>query len=63
MCIPSCEDFSYQFVSNPGTRSCECKIKSKKIKVWGYLDCGNSCTRCTLKDGCTDCHSNDSKVK
>lgn len=24
MCIPKCEDFSYSYVSNPKTKTCEC---------------------------------------
>lgn len=42
LCLPSCEDFAYNYVSNPNTMRCE------------Y--CGETCTHCTLQYGCSDCY-------
>ncbi len=40
MCVKRCEDFSYNFVSNESTMTCE------------Y--CGDGCTVCSIKFGCLD---------
>ena len=41
ICVHRCEDFGYNYVSNPSTRKCE------------Y--CGKNCLHCSLQYGCTKC--------
>lgn len=44
MCLRKCEDFAYNYVSDPNTKRCE------------Y--CGPTCTQCSLQYGCSRCFGN-----